>query len=77
MDNKIIPLKNTPTEEPEAMTAAELRDYLEELYAQRRELDAQEPREGTEAYDLWADRHEALEDTIDDVLDALDDMEGR
>ena len=77
MDNKIIPLKNTPTEEPEAMTAGELRDYLEELYAQRRELDAREPREGTDAYDLWADRHEALEDTIDDVLDALDDMEGR
>ena len=75
MDNKIIPLQADPVEEPEAVTARQLRDYLEELYAQRRELDAREPREGTEAYDQWADSHEELEDAIDDVLDQLDLLE--
>ena len=39
-------------------------------------LDAKEPEDmASEVYDRWADRHEALEDELDDLLDELEDGE--
>ena len=39
-------------------------------------LDAKEPEDmASEAYERWADRHEALEDELDDLLDELEDGE--
>lgn len=74
MDEKIIPFS---APDAGAVTPQGLRQALEALYRRREELDGAEPREGTEAYDRWAEDHEALEDEIDDLLDWLDDLEGR
>lgn len=39
-------------------------------------LDAKEPEDmASEAYERWADRHEALEDELDDLLDEREDGE--
>ena len=36
-------------------------------------LDTTEPKnEASEAYDLWADRHEELEDILDEILDRME-----
>ena len=50
---------------------------LEQYRAQTRQmidaLDALEPRsEKSEAYDIWAELHEDLEDVLDEVLDLLE-----
>ena len=37
------------------------------------ELDAREPEDMmSKAYERWGERHEALEDELDDLLDLLD-----
>lgn len=64
-------------EEPDvaAMDKAQLISYREELEAQIAALDQKEPRnQNSEAYEDWADRHEDLEDLLDEVLDRLDDF---
>ena len=39
-------------------------------------LDQEEPEDmDSEAYDAWGDRHEALEDLADDILDRLDELD--
>lgn len=59
-------------EELDAEELAELRGKIEDLIA---ELDAEEPKnENSEAYDLWAEKHEDLEDILDEILDRLDDL---
>lgn len=63
-------------EEPdvEGMTKAQLEAYQDELEARIAALDEKEPKnELSEAYEDWADRHEALEDLLDEVLDRLDE----
>ena len=70
-------LHSLPEEEPDiwGMNPAELRDYLDRLYALRKDLDSREPGdEESEEYDDWADAHEYLEDRIDEVLDRLDEL---
>ena len=70
-------LHSLPEEEPDiwGMNPAELRDYLDRLYALRKDLDSREPGdEESEEYDDWADAHEDLEDRIDEVLDRLDEL---
>ena len=70
-------LHSLPEEEPDiwGMNPAELRDYLDRLYALRKDLDSREPGdEESEEYDDWADAHENLEDRIDEVLDRLDEL---
>lgn len=53
-----------------------LRDYLHDLQARIRILDAKEPRRmDSPAYDGWAKAHEDLEDLVDEVLDRLDELE--
>lgn len=74
---KIVEIKDY-FEEPEigSMDKAALREYLKELYGRIDELDAMEPRNmNSEAYETWADRHEELEDLVDEVLDRLDELE--
>ena len=41
-------------------------------------LDEQEPEDmDSEEYESWGDRHEALEDLADEILDRLDELGGR
>ena len=62
--------------DPADMNKAELLAYLETLRVHIAELDEAEPAdmEG-EAYEDWAQRHEDLEDLVDDVLDRLEELE--
>lgn len=56
-----------------SMGREELREYLRELRDRLEVLDDREPeRMDSPAYDDWAERHEQLEDLVDDVLDLLD-----
>ncbi len=51
----------------------ELIQYQKTLEDQIADLDAQEPAdEDSEEYEVWADRHEDLEDLLDEVLDAAE-----
>ena len=60
--------------DPAEMDTAELKAYLEELREKIAELDAQEPEDmESEAYEIWGERHEDLEDLVDEVLDLLDE----
>ena len=57
------------------MDADTLKQYREKTEQAIRDLDALEPRSQTsEAYELWADLHEDLEDTLDEILDCLEDL---
>lgn len=66
----------SPDKEPEEMNREELKAYLARLREQLAELDQREPkRMGSEAYEAWGERHEELEDLVDEALDLLDEME--
>ena len=55
---------------------AELLAYLDTLRSQIAELDEEEPADmESEAYEDWGQRHEDLEDLVDDVLDRLEELE--
>ncbi len=57
----------------DALDRAELRAWLDRVRQEIAELDEAEPEDMmSEAYDAWADRHEALEDLADDLMDRLD-----
>lgn len=57
------------------MDAETLKQYREQTEQAIRDLDELEPRsETSEAYELWADLHEDLEDTLDEILDCLEDL---
>ena len=57
------------------MDAGTLKEYREKTEQAIRELDALEPRSQTsEVYEHWADLHEDLEDTLDEILDCLEDL---
>ena len=62
--------------DPADMDKAELLAYLETLRGHIAELDEAEPAdmEG-KAYEDWGQRHEDLEDLVDDVLDRLEELE--
>ena len=65
-----------PGPDLDAMDRAELLDYLATVRAWIAGLDGEEPEDmDSEAYDAWGDRHEALEDLADDILDRLDELE--
>ena len=76
----IIPFPNR--EEPDIFSVeigeldgAGLQAFRAQVEDALAELDSREPNEGTAAYDKWAERHEFLEDILDDVLDRLEDMD--
>ncbi len=65
-----------PGPDLDAMDRAELLDYLATVRAWIAGLDGEEPEDmDSEAYDAWGDRHEALEDLADDILDRLDELD--
>ena len=77
---KVIPFPVQPAPEEEVDLSLLDRDQLLERLARLREqiaqLNAAEPRnQNSEAYETWGDRHELLEDLVDDVLDRLDELE--
>ena len=61
--------------DPEKLDLEELLCLLEDLNDQLTRLDDCEPEgmEG-EVFEAWADRHEWLEDLLDDVLDRIDEL---
>ena len=64
-------------EEPDmdSMDKTTLLAYLETLRAQISELDAAEPEDmDSEAYEEWGQRHEDLEDLMDEVMDRLEEF---
>lgn len=66
---QIIPFP-ADAEEPEQ---EELFARVQELHEKLAELEAREPEDMTSAaYDRWAERHEALEDELDDLMELLD-----
>ena len=68
---QIIPFP-ADAEEPE-QEQEELLARVQELHEKLAELEAREPEDMTSAaYDRWAERHEALEDELDDLMELLD-----
>ena len=66
---QIIPFP-ADAEEPEQ---EELLARVQELHEKLAELEARESEDMTSAaYDHWAERHEALEDELDDLMELLD-----
>ena len=66
---QIIPFP-ADAEEPEQ---EELFARVQELHEKLAELEARVPEDMTSAaYDRWAERHEALEDELDDLMELLD-----
>lgn len=68
------------TEEPalEELSREELESHLKALRDQIEALDRQEPTDmNSEAYELWGDRHEELEDLADEILDLLDELDAQ
>lgn len=60
--------------DPADMDREELLAYLEELRARIAELDEKEPANmNSEAYEVWGEAHEDLEDLVDEVLELLDE----
>ena len=66
----------TPEHAPDDLTCDELLDRLQSLQDALAALDDEEPEDmASDRYTRWADRHEALEDELDDVLDLLDELD--
>lgn len=61
---------------PEGLTLPQLEAWLQELKATQRELDAEEPEDmDTEEHEDWAVEREALEDLMDAIRDAMDELQ--
>ena len=57
----------------DGMDSAQLRGCLSAVREQIALLDQEEPDDmESEAYDAWGDRHEALEDLVDEIMDRLE-----
>ena len=51
------------------------RDYLDTVRGWIDRLDEEEPEDmESEEYEAWGDRHEALEDLADDIVDRLEEL---
>lgn len=60
----------------EEMEAEALQAFRSRVQSAIADLDAVEPAdEESEAYEAWAEKHEDLEDILDEVLDLLEEME--
>ena len=61
-------------EDTDELSREELLTLLERLRAEIAALDEKEPKNmNSEAYEPWADRHEELEDQVDEILELLED----
>ena len=66
----------TPEHASDEMTRDELLGRMQSLQDALAALDEEEPEDmASDRYTRWADRHEALEDELDDVLDLLDELD--
>ena len=69
----IIDFINDQDWDPDAMDKEALLACLTELRAQIADLDEREPEDmESEEYESWGQRHEELEDRVDDILDRLE-----
>ena len=69
---QIIPFP-ADAEEPELEALSREELLAQALREKLAELDAREPEDMmSKAYERWGERHEALEDELDDLLDLLD-----
>ena len=60
----------------DALDRQGLLDCLSQVQAQLDTLDDQEPEDmDSEEYESWGDRHEELEDLVDEIMDRLDELE--
>lgn len=69
------PLTPFPFRQPDlaAMGREELVDFLATVRDWIVRLDEEEPEDmESEEYEAWGDRHEALEDLADDIMDRLE-----
>ena len=61
----------------DTMDREALLHFRDEIVGLLAALDKKEPKNMmSDAYADWADRHEALEDTLDDIDDRLDSLPG-
>ena len=59
------------------LDAVKLQAYMLELESALEILDAQEPKNmNSDAYELWADAHENLEDLLDECRETMDELAG-
>ena len=64
--------------DPARMDREALLACLRETREQLDWLDDREPEDmDSEAYQLWGDRHEELEDLADEIMDRLEELEER
>ena len=63
-----------PERDLEAMDKEQLKAYRKEILAQIRELEDEDPETLTsDDFEIWANKHEDLEDILDDIQDLLDE----
>ena len=68
-----FPVQNG-AEDTDELSRDELLTLLERLRAEITALDEKEPKNmNSGAYETWADRHEGLEDQVDEILELLED----
>ena len=73
---EIIPLYPTSSQPLESLSSQALSDRLRAVRTALDALDASEPEDMTSPdYEAWGDRHEALEDLADEILELLDERE--
>ena len=61
-------------EDTDELSREKLLTLLERLRAEIAALDEKEPKNmNSEAYETWAERHEELEDQVDEILELLED----
>ena len=71
---EIIDFSGEP--ELDGMSREQLTAYLETVRERIARLDEEEPADmESEAYEDWGQRHEDLEDLVDDVLERLEELE--
>lgn len=62
----------------EELTLDELYELREQILADLADLDEKMPfDEGSEAFEAWADEHEDIEDTLDDVVERIEELGGK
>ena len=63
-----------PERDLEAMDEEQLKAYRKEILAQIQELEDEDPETLTsDDFEIWANKHEDLEDILDDIQDLLDE----
>ena len=68
-----FPVQNG-AEDTDELSREELLTLLDRLRAEIAALDEKEPKNmNSEAYETWAERHEELEDQVDEILELLED----